>query len=188
MFCRRYLLDRGRKWQNPLSIIKASRCCSNRKNSGNRRWRMKQQLTFICGVCSSVQVVYREPGDSLERNAYCNYCIVPMTQHYGSTTSWKAYSHSSYVRYVSSGWSGHKSVMSVIPAYIVAIRMKMPMPDIAYLMLLVGIVLGRLISVWLDRWNGATVLCWNSKTPSREVNHRGHDRNSTKEHDKWIIT
>ena len=42
-------------------------------------------------------------------------------------------------------------VMSVIPAYIVAIRMKMLMPDIAYLMLLVGIVLGRLISVWLDK-------------------------------------
>ena len=42
-------------------------------------------------------------------------------------------------------------VMSVIHAYTVAIRMKMPMPDIAYLMLLVGIVLGRLISVWLDK-------------------------------------
>ena len=41
--------------------------------------------------------------------------------------------------------------MYVIHAYIVAIRMKMPMPDIAYLMLLVGIVLGRLISVWVDK-------------------------------------
>jgi len=42
-------------------------------------------------------------------------------------------------------------VILAIHAYIVAIRMRMPMPDIAYLMLLIGIVIGRLLSLWVDR-------------------------------------
>ena len=50
-----------------------------------------------------------------------------------------------------------QSLASGVTSAIYACTVAMPiqkgstMPDIAYLMLLVGIVLGRLISVWLDR-------------------------------------
>ena len=40
---------------------------------------------YKCGVCSRVQVVKRAITDKLEREPYCDYCVIPMERLYDAT-------------------------------------------------------------------------------------------------------